>query len=278
MSEKKTGYLSVPGAELYYEVRGTGPALLMIHGGNGDADVYSGVAERLADRYSVIAYDRRGHSRSRQADEGEAYRVSTHSDDAARLLAELTDSPAYVFGSSSGAVIGLDFALRHSGQIRLLVAHEPPLTHLLAGEERERARHIQEQLESVSRREGALPAIKQFASALGLDQAGGRPDRRPDPEQLARMAANMKYFLMHESPAIRRHVLDTDDLRAAPDSQPMRIAVGGGADSRGTFPYQCAAALAEKLNADLAEFPGNHLGYVRQSEAFAETLHRVIGG
>lgn len=149
----KHGVLEVPGAMLYYEMRGSGPVLLMIHGGNGDAESYP-IADRLSDRYTVVTYDRRGHSRSRLEDPNEKYRVSAHSDDASRLLAALTDEPAYVFGCSSGAVIGLDLAVRHPEQIRMLVAHEPPIPQLLAGSDRAKGFESLENLEKQYKRSG----------------------------------------------------------------------------------------------------------------------------
>ncbi|BCU80827.1 hypothetical protein JIR001_06100 [Polycladomyces abyssicola] len=82
MSVTKKGTLQVPGANLYYEVRGTGPVLLMIHGGGGDADKLLHVANHLANRYTVVTYDRRGHSRSNLAKPTEDYQVKTHSEDA----------------------------------------------------------------------------------------------------------------------------------------------------------------------------------------------------
>ena len=54
----------VPGAQLYYETRGSGPLMLMIPGANGDADAFGMVADRLAARHTVVTYDRRGFSRS----------------------------------------------------------------------------------------------------------------------------------------------------------------------------------------------------------------------
>ena len=45
----KTGTLQVPSASLYYEVRGSGPVLLMIPGGPMDADGFKGIADRLVD-------------------------------------------------------------------------------------------------------------------------------------------------------------------------------------------------------------------------------------
>ena len=56
----KTETLQVPDASLYYEVRGSGPVLLMIPGGPMDADGFKGIADRLADTYTVVTYDCRG--------------------------------------------------------------------------------------------------------------------------------------------------------------------------------------------------------------------------
>ena len=57
--------LPVPGASLYYKVQGSGPLLLMLQGGDGDAEGSDGVAAHLIDRYTVVSYDRRGLSRSK---------------------------------------------------------------------------------------------------------------------------------------------------------------------------------------------------------------------
>lgn len=275
MSVNNTGILSVPGASLYYEVRGSGPVLLMIHGGNSDADVYLGAAKHLADKYTVITYDRRGHSRSKLINEAEDYRIETHSDDAYRILSELTNEPAYVFGSSSGAVISLDLAIRHPEKIKILMAHEPPLTHLLSGEERIKARQIQDNLEKTARSEGVIPAIMQFASVLGMENSNNSAYRSSS-EQMERMIENMKFFVMHEAPVIRRHMLDVEKLKAALNTTSMRILTGGGSTSPNSFPYLCAIALSEQLGVEMVQFPGNHLGYVNHSEEFAGRLYEAL--
>jgi hypothetical protein len=60
MAPTTTDTLRVPGTHLYHEVRGSGPVLLLICGGVYDAAGYAGLAEQLADRYTVLTYDRRG--------------------------------------------------------------------------------------------------------------------------------------------------------------------------------------------------------------------------
>jgi len=99
MNVTKVDTLRVPGASLYYEVRGSGPVLLMIGAGAADAASFNGIATHLAEQYTVVSYDRRGYSRSPLDDPEEEQRIETHSDDAHRLLAQLCTEPAYVFGS-----------------------------------------------------------------------------------------------------------------------------------------------------------------------------------
>src|SRR5437667_449778 len=64
MNVTKVDTLRVPGASLYYEVRGSGPVLLMIGAGAADAASFNGIATHLAEQYTVVSYDRRSYSRS----------------------------------------------------------------------------------------------------------------------------------------------------------------------------------------------------------------------
>jgi pimeloyl-ACP methyl ester carboxylesterase len=56
--------LAVEGTELFYEERGSGAAILLIHGRGGNADVWAPALRGLAAGHRVIVYDRRGYSRS----------------------------------------------------------------------------------------------------------------------------------------------------------------------------------------------------------------------
>lgn len=60
MSITAVGTLCVPGALLHYQVRGsTGPLLLILPSGGGDADSCDALAGHLADHHTVVSYDRR---------------------------------------------------------------------------------------------------------------------------------------------------------------------------------------------------------------------------
>ncbi len=56
--------ISNEGAEIYCERRGDGRLVLMIHGAMEDAGYYSSAADILADKFTVVSYDRRCNSRS----------------------------------------------------------------------------------------------------------------------------------------------------------------------------------------------------------------------
>lgn len=269
MSVVESGTLQVPGANIYYEVRGSGPILLLIHGGGGDADKFHNVADHLADWYTVITYDRRGHSRSNLANQTEDYRVETHSDDAHRLLAKLADKPAYVFASSSGAVIGLDLCIRHPGQVRVLIPHEPVLLQLLFGDELKQARQFMEDLKKNHRSE-----VVKLSSNLGMDASNSEQSKDVLTE---RLLCNSTYFVEYEIPGILNHTLDVDALKTLLKSAPMQVFPAGGSASREFFAYRCAVALAKQLGTEIVEFPGHHGGYnTMHHKEFAERLHDVL--
>src|SRR5919204_2379317 len=95
VTKVETRTVEVPGATLYLEVWGSGPVLLCISGGPTDAGMFTDLAGRLADPYTVVCYDQRGHSRSALDAEPEDIPVALHADDAAAVLAAFADGPAY---------------------------------------------------------------------------------------------------------------------------------------------------------------------------------------
>ncbi len=99
----KSETLQVQGANLYYEVRGSGPVLLMMPGGPADATTFRRIEDSLASRYTVVTYDPRGLSHSHLCEPlDDARMVETFADDAHRLLVKTSRSKASVFASSGG--------------------------------------------------------------------------------------------------------------------------------------------------------------------------------
>jgi pimeloyl-ACP methyl ester carboxylesterase len=263
--------LQVPGATLYYKLRGSGPLLLVLPGGDGDADVSDGVTEYLTERYSVLTYDRRGLSRSRVADHEATLRLSTHSEDVHHLLAAVTSQPAIVVANSGGALIGLDLVARHPDQVRRLIAHEPPLYQLLPPDQRATLLKALEKVQEAFRTEGVMPAMQRFAVVAGLDLTDIEPDARLpgfDPQR----EANLRFLFQHDEPAVRMYTPDLDALKQAAD----RIIPAAGENTRGTWIHTVAESLADHLGKALVEFPGGHPALVFRPRAFAKRLHEVF--
>ena len=108
---------------MYAEVRGSGPAVLLVHAGGEDAEHWRPVAERLTG-FTVVTYDRRGTLRSGR-DDWPGGGSAQHADDAAGLLAALALDRVLVFGASSGGIPALQLGLRHPDRIWRALIYEP---------------------------------------------------------------------------------------------------------------------------------------------------------
>jgi pimeloyl-ACP methyl ester carboxylesterase len=280
-TEATAGSVKVPGATLYYEVRGAGPVLVAIPGGPTDAGLFTGLAEQLADRYTVVTYDPRGHSRSILDGAPEDVSVELHADDAARLIDALGGGPAYVLGSSGGATIGLALITRHADKVKMLVAHEPPVMEVLP--DKARWRGIFADIYDTYRSQGAFPAMGKFGQAAEEGAPEGAPkyseqqqqQSEPSPEQAAmmqRMTGNFDHFLAHEIRAIGGYVPDIAALKRSRE----RLAIAGGRSSGEQGAYRAARALADAIGVELTYFEGGHGGFGASDEAFAEKLHETL--
>jgi pimeloyl-ACP methyl ester carboxylesterase len=142
------------------------------------------------------------------------------------------DEPAYVFGNSSGAIIGLELGARHPGQVRTLVAHEPPLFELLP--DRDRFRVVVRNVEEAFVEKGAEAAGQILTARLpmsgGRQENGGKeripggeeaPRVEPDKElmeMMARLEKNMEFFLGYEVRPFATYSPDLAALRGVRDA------------------------------------------------------------
>ncbi len=111
---------AVAGADLYYEVAGSGPRLLLISGTGGDLRVPPSVFDGpLPSMFEIAAYDQRGLGRS-SVPPG-PYTMAQYADDAAGLLDVLAWEKALVVGISFGGMVAQELALGHPGRVLRLV-------------------------------------------------------------------------------------------------------------------------------------------------------------
>lgn len=270
MIESGVGHtLDVPGARLYYEVRGQGPVLMMI-GLPMDSGGFAGLASALADRYTTVTYDPRGFGRSTIDDPDEDADPELVADDISRLLATVGAGPALIFGSSGGATTGLALVSAHPEQVRTLVAHEPPLIELLPDASELRAATEDVYQTYLAQGQGAaFPKFMRMAGFPMPEPGQAPPGPPPSPEQIA----SGERMLAHSMRPTTSYRPPIDRLRAVS----TRIVPALGAASAGQVAHRGAAALAEQLGTEPVEFPGDHGGFLGEPERFGDRLEQVLG-
>jgi pimeloyl-ACP methyl ester carboxylesterase len=275
----KTATLSVPGASLYYEVRGSGPVLLMMPGGPADASAFRNIAGHLASHYTVVTYDPRGLSHSKLGGPlDKELIVQIFADDVHRLLAAVAGKEkGSVCASSGGASISLELAARHHEQLDTLVVHEPPSPSLQPDPD-----HVWAGMKEVveTYRQGdAGAAMQKFAALIRLRGQGPppAPEGEPTPEMreaTAQMQRNMDLFFTDYMEAIADYEPDFDALKIAS----CRIVAAVGDESRGELAHDGGLGLAKRLKTKAVVFPGAHTGFDSHSAEFAVKLREVLEG
>jgi len=259
----RKGVFEADGAGLYYEVRGGGPALLMISGAGGDAGYYDGVAEILSDAFTVISYDRRGNSRS-TGRSGTPMDLAVQAADARALVDGLADGRALVFGNSGGAIIGLTLAALHPEAMTGLIAHEPPAVNVLP--DSDPGRGFFAELAALYAQGGAPAAGRRFA-----ETTRGEGTYRWPGELWKRFLGNQDHLFGTEWSGFAGFRPDETALKSAP----FPIVLGAGAEDRGTYYARPSIEIARRIGAPWAEFPGIHMEFLRDPARFAAAV-RVL--
>jgi pimeloyl-ACP methyl ester carboxylesterase len=114
------GFVPIGNVRIYYATYGSGPPLLLIHNGVGDADDWAPVIPLLAGRYEILVADTRGFGRSTR--DSTPYSYDLLASDYLHLIDALHLRRVVVVGSSDGAIIGLDLAIHHPSRIAGLFA------------------------------------------------------------------------------------------------------------------------------------------------------------
>ncbi len=267
--------LEVGGGQLYYEVRGSGPAVVLV-GSPMSAAPFAALADALAVDHTAITLDPRGISGSRLDNPDEDTSVGQRADDIPAILDAIGIQSADLFGSSGGAVTGLAVVVRYPGRIRTLVAHEPPVQELLPDVAERRAEV--DDIVATFHRDGAPAAYAKFMALIGIQPAAPVADagQAPLPVQqpTAQDIADGQRFLGHDMLATTRFVPDIDALRTST----TRVVVGIGATADVPYAQRTAQVLADRLEVVPVEFPGGHGGFIEHPREFGDVLRSVLRG
>ena len=113
----------INGAQLYYEMKGTGPPLLLVHAGVADCRMWDAQFEAFSEEYQVIRFDLRGFGRSNMP----SCSFSNYEDIKA-LLDFLEIKTVYLIGISFGGRVALDFTLAYPDYVKALVLGAPSVS------------------------------------------------------------------------------------------------------------------------------------------------------
>lgn len=113
------GYAKVNDVELYYEIHGDGPPLIMLHGGVTPSEMFGAPLAEMAKAHKVIAVHARGHGLSKDSNRPWSFEV--FADDVAAVMGHLGIRKASVMGYSSGALVALQVAIRHPELVDKLI-------------------------------------------------------------------------------------------------------------------------------------------------------------
>jgi pimeloyl-ACP methyl ester carboxylesterase len=112
-------HVALRGIRIYYEDRGRGPVLLLLHGGIGNGDQFSHQFAAFAPHYRLIVPD--ACAQGRTSDRPGPLTCHAMAEDVLALMDHLGVKTARVMGWSDGGVVGLDLASHHPERVTHLV-------------------------------------------------------------------------------------------------------------------------------------------------------------
>ncbi|MEO6623699.1 MAG: alpha/beta hydrolase, partial [Burkholderiaceae bacterium] len=117
--QRRNGRLQRPDCEIYYEVTGSGPAIVFMHGLGGNHLSWWQQVAHFAPRFTCVTFAHRGFAPSSPLADGP--NPADYADDLAALLDHLALDKVWLVGQSMGGWTGVEYTLRNTGSVRGLV-------------------------------------------------------------------------------------------------------------------------------------------------------------
>lgn len=250
--------------DLALDDRGSGPALLLVHGYPLDGTLWRHQAGAFPG-WRTLVPDLRGFGRSAAPDVG--YRMATYADDLAALLDALRVEEAVLAGLSMGGYVAFEFLRRHRARVRALV-----LVDTRAQPDTAEGRRAREATMVAAREAGAAGIADRMLPKL-LPASAPAALRA---EVRAMMAASPVAGIIGALAAMRDRS-DSTPLLATLGGVPTLVVVG--AEDAITPPADSEAMARAIPGARLAVIEGaGHLTPLEQPEVFNRHLAAFLGG
>ena len=257
------------GVGFFTQVRGKGPALLLIPGVGGDGGIFDLLAEKLADQYQVITYDLRGHSRSSHPEGWHKTSMAEQAEDAAAVLKELGIKSAIVFGTGVGGLIALELMQTYPKMVRKAILHDPLIYAALEkGPYKDVSWDVQNLVRSNFFRLGHTQAL----NALLHWEYGDEAIAYLPSGHLLRIMNNSETFVMVYFAAYTFY--KPDEAKMAAVKTPTTILF-----STSTYPWRREMCnwLGERIHANVEPFLSEHAPYITHPVEMAHALRVHLG-
>lgn len=242
-------FLETKDVRLYYEVKGEGEPLLLIHGVVVDAGLYDEASKILAKQYKVITYDRRGSSRSELLNKEAKFDVDTQIQDICTLLDALNIKKVRICGVSAGAVLGCHFLQNYPERVEKLLMYEPPMLTLLP--ERKDYQDWVLKMKDLIQRKRYNGAFFEFVQSInGNDERAGQK-----PEEMSEREINNMYHALDDE--FNVFIDYCPDMTLVQKYADKIIAAIGERSDGGPYP-EATKRFAKLSGAPLLHFPGYH--------------------
>jgi pimeloyl-ACP methyl ester carboxylesterase len=214
----------INGVDLYYRVDGEGERLVLTHGAWTNSDTWLDLTERLRERFQVVAWDRRGHSRS-HADPGSGD-YSEDAGDLAALIEYLGGGPTHLVGNSSGGEIVLHLIASRPDLVASAAIHEPGFFGLLDDTDPHLAALVTEERAACDEVTNLIETgHNELAAETFIERVlGAGAWQMTPPELRVRMADNAPTFVAEAGQAFSPAVIDLETLSTA--GIPLLVTLG----------------------------------------------------
>lgn len=256
-----SGFVDVEGTRLYYEVAGSGPPVVLLHGGWLDLRQWDDQFEALAREHRVIRYDARGYGRTSLGTV-----PYSHYADLAALLRVLAVERPHLVALSNGASIAVEFAIWSPASVRTLIVGAAPMPGHDLGPEFMRGARAVILAGAAGRKDDCRAALWGFAP---MRVAATIPAAR---ERIDGLMVEQHEFAQGRPDAPRPRFLDPPiSSRFAEVKAPTLVVVGDG--EMPVLAEQAALMARSITGAKLTVIRGaGHIVNMEQPEAYTQVV------
>jgi pimeloyl-ACP methyl ester carboxylesterase len=261
---------SKDGTSIAFEQSGTGLVVILVAAALADRSGTARLAKHLAEHFTVINYDRRGRGKSTDT---QPYAVEREVEDIEALI-DASGGSAFVFGSSSGSVLGLEASSKLGGEVKKLFMYEPPF--IIDDSQPPMAADFAEQvtdLVSANRRNDAVKLF--FHKGMGIPAFAVTLMRwlMPGWSKMASIAHTIPYDLAVLAGTQAGKPLPANRWSSA--TAPTLVMVGGKSEA---FFHNGAKALIDLLpNAQYSALEGrDHSAILMATKAIADAVEEFF--